>query len=330
MAIQLGYNSYLGFTEVATTGSYASVAAEFIYCNSFSFKREREETVIDELTGSRTLRRRSPGQVTANGTFTRMIDTQNGIGLYKHLLTGSLTSATQTTNSATFDHTFSEGDELPSGVRLQFETSVGGGSATTLRWYNGVVESYSLNVGIGSMPQETWNFRFADHTAAVNTVATVAFTQEPPMNFHQVSLRLGATVTAVSDVVTRDITLNVSNNTIEDYRIGTATSERFSHGLKEVNGSFNVVFEDLNLYNNFINNTANAMVIFLQSDEVTSATNHSISFNLPQVHFNGETAEVGDNGEIIQPINFTAIYGSNAGYQLQVVCVNGNASVPLN
>lgn len=332
MAVLFGYKGYIGYREMTnTTTEVNTVPSEFIFADNYSFISEQEEQLLPELGGvsARGTRRRQVGNITATGSLTRNIDPNNGISLYKHLLAGSVTSAS--IGSSTFSHTFTEGEEVDGSntARLQFETASGGDSATSLRWSNGVVESYTLNVTVNELAKETWNFKFSDHGGAINTQATTSFTQTNPINFNRCTLLLGETITAVSVVATRDFTLNVNNNMNEDRNLGSNTVERFDFGTKAIDGNFNIVFENLTLYNRFRNNTATAIQITLESDDVTSTTQHSIVMKLAQCHFNGQTHEVGELGEIIQPINFTAIYGSNAGYMMQVVVTNTETTIQL-
>lgn len=328
MTVLLGYNSQLGIRAVSTTAELAANPAEYVFAESFSFKREAERQVIEEIGNlQRSMRRQVQGNVTAMGTLVKAVDPNNGVGLYQYLQSGSITSASLST--ALFTHTFSQDDEVPSATRLQFEVAPGGDSATARRFFNGVVESYSLNVAIGQVAKETWNFRFSDHGAVLNSVSAVSLTQTPPINFNKCVIKLGETITACSVVAARDIALNVNNNIIEDRALGTNTVNRFSHGLRTVEGTFNIVFENATLYNRFVNNTATAISVLLESTDATSNTNHSIEFKIPQAHFNGDTPDVGGSGEIIQPIQFSATYGSNAGYQLQIAVINTDTSITI-
>jgi hypothetical protein len=330
----LGYDSYVGFREISSTADLATVPAEFMFIDSISFKRTHEEQIqAQEIgIGDRSPRRRVIGNVSAAGSFTKNVDVSNGIGLYKHLLSGSLTSASVST--ATWTHTFAEGDDVdsPSNItRLLFEASYGGNSATTYRWFNGVVESYSLNVAVNAPTKETFNMRFADHTATpINTISTVALTQTDPINFNRCTVKLGSSITTTSIVATKDITLNINNDMIENREIGTNTVADFRFGARSIDGSFVMTFEnDMNTYQDFINNTYLALEIVLESTEVTSTTNHSITWKFPKVYVNGETPDVSDINEITQPINFSAIYGSEAGYMVQNVVLNTAAAVTL-
>lgn len=326
-AVQLGRDSIIGFTEVTQTTRLAGTGpAEQLFTDSFSFTREHAEVIVEEITGARSLRRRVQTDVTCNGSFTKSVDPYNGIGLYRHLLTGSITSASQ--GSGTFLHTFSEGDELPQRERLQFMISEGGNSATSRDWTNGVVESYSLQCGKAGLAKETWSLKFNEHSVALNTAPAIALTFVDPIIGNRTQLRLGTTITTVSIVATRDFTLNFANNIEENREIATNTVQNFTFGVRAITGTFNIIFDSLTMYNNFYNNTSLAMQINLEHPDATSGTNHYVRINLPQIHFNGGNPEVSGLGQIIQPVNFTAIYGSNATYQAQITVFNSTSTVP--
>ena len=331
MAILEGRDSFIGFREITGTAqSPNTVPAEFIFIDSYDFKREKEEQIQEQELGLgvRTPRRRVTGNINCTGTFTRNLDPNNGIALYEYLMTGSVTS----TNVAAGDtvlkqHYFFEGERLTSITTLQFTTYAGGDSATALDWFNGIVESYSLNATVNSPVKETWNLKFADHgSTAANTLPTVALTQTDPINFNKAFVRFGATITTVSQAAVQEITLNVNNQPTENREIGTNTLNQHLYGIKQIDGSMNMTFQDLSHYNNFINETAVAMSLLLESVDSTSGTSHSVEHQMPRVFFNGETPSVNDQGEIVLPINFSAIYGSNAGYMHRIIVNNQDAT----
>ena|SRR3990167_453572 len=325
MPIMLGYNSYLGFRELSVTTSMNTVPAEFIFCDSMAFTKNIESEIINEMgVGTRTSRRRVTKNISANGTFSKKVDPNNGIALYQYLLAGTVTSASN--SSLTFTHTFGQDDEVPSSTRLQFEYAQGGNSATNIRFFNGVVESYSLNAAIGNAAQETWNLRFSDHTTAANTLATIAITQTPPIMGNQISVRIGTSLTAVSEVAMKDFTLNISNEIMENRELSTNTVSDFMHGIQNVSGNMNITFEDLTQYNQFIQQTASAIQVQLSSSDTTSATTHYIRWNLPRVFYTGATPQVQSTGEIVQPISFEAIFDSGVSYQVQAVVLNADAT----
>lgn len=326
MTILKGYDSYLGFREVSQTTEFATGPAEFLFSDDITLSRTKEEELIQELGfGARGHRRRVTKNIEASLGFSKSIDPNNGIALYQYVLAGSVTSASL--SSATFSHTFSAGDDVPSQTRLQFEAAIGGSSATTLRFYNGIVESYGLTVEAGNIAKENFSVKFSNHGSAINTQNTVALTYTEPITSKNVVVSLGLTITAVSSVACKDIALNITNALSENRELGSDEVKNFNYDMLEVNGSFNLTFEDFTKYNTYINETYSALQIALTSKDVTSTTSHSIVWKLPQIYFNGATPAVGATGEIVQPIEFTAIYSTNAGYQVQVVVTNADSAV---
>ena len=336
MTIMKGYDSIIGLGIFTGTTIVNTLATEFLFADSISFTRDQVVQQIDEIgLQSRAMRRMEFGDITAGGAITKSVDTENGIGLYQHLLAGSITTTTQTANSTTFNHVFSEGDEiLEAGgavVRLYAEVSPGGQSSTTRIWGNGVVESYSLAAAPGGMPKETWNFRFGDHTTVTNSISTASLSETAPIQYGKVILKLGLSITAVSLTCIQDLNLTINNNILENRELcNTFTVENFDFGKRDVSGSFNLVFEDYDDYNNFVNNTATAIQIFMESTDVTSSTNHSLQIDMPECFYTGGHPTVdGPSSLIIQPISFVANYGSNAGYQIKFTAVNDQSTVPL-
>lgn len=325
---QMGQNSFIGFSMASGTAEVAGTGpAEFIRVSNFGFKRDEPEMDVEELLQDRAVRRHVVGNVTCNGTFSKAIDPFNGIALYQHLLAGSITSASLT--GSNFTHTFSEGNEVTPNTRLQFMISQGGNSATSRNYFNGVVESYALDCATGSIPKETFNLRFSNHGSALNTAPTVSITEAMPVNFNKVSLKLGATITAVSVTAARNFKLNV-NNTIEENReLGTNTVSEFRYARREVTGSFDVVLDTAatNFYNSFINKTYTAINLLMETGESLSATNWSIDWKLPNCIFTGSTPNVDGQGLIVQPITFKAYYSSQASYHIKNSVVNNVSTV---
>jgi hypothetical protein len=226
MAVFKGYESYLGFSAISSTAEVATVPAEFIYFDSASFAKTREREIIQELgVQSRAPRRNQTKNVECTGNFTKSVDPSNGIGLYQYILGGSVTTASL--SSGTFTHTFSQGDDVPSGTRLQFEVSFGGNSGSTYRFFGGVVENYSVNASVGNLVKETYGLRFRDHGSALDTVSSVALDQASPITANQASLAIGTSITTTSLVAVKDFTVNITNNLIQNRELNTATVKDF-------------------------------------------------------------------------------------------------------
>lgn len=326
MTVLLSRDSYLGFRELSTTTGLLTVPAEFVFCESMAFKKDIKSDIIEELgVGARAMRRRVTTDVTAMGTFSKAVDVNNGIALYQYIQAGSASAISS--GALGFLWTFAEGSELSAFGRLQFEYSLGNSSATTLRFFNGVVDSYQLKAQSGQIAKETWNLKFSDHSAAQNTVSTIAITQTNPIVGNRVSLRIGTSITTVSEVAAKDVSLDITNEIIETRELSTNTVRTFQYGKKSVKGQFQATFEDFTQYNLFLNQTYSAIQIQLTSEDVVSSQSLYIRHNIAKVFFTGSTPQVGINGPIVQQIAFEAIYGSEAGYMNQIQVLNGDATL---
>ena len=82
MTVLLSRDSYLGFRELSVTTGLLTVPAEFIFCDSMAFRKDIKSEIVEELgVGARAMRRRVTTDITANGTFTKSVDPNNGIAL---------------------------------------------------------------------------------------------------------------------------------------------------------------------------------------------------------------------------------------------------------
>jgi len=326
MTIQLGYNTFIGVGVTTGTALVNTSASEFIFFNSLTLTRDQNIAQVPEMgCGGRAYKRIQKGNVTASVQINRYVDEYQGIAMYRFLLGGTVTVASVTGCSAVFTHTYSEGNETPNTTnpeRLFFEVQLGGNSATTRCWGVGLPDSYTLSAKTGDLVTESWNFKVQDHGAVRNTVTAATFTNVNPLMSTKAFLKLGVTITTVSITNVTDFTLNINNNILENRNIGTTTVSIYQYGNRQVTGSFNMVFESYDQYNNFVNNTSLAMELVLNSENVTSGTTHNITWKLPEIYYTGSHPSVNDNGQIMQPVNFFANYSSNASYQVKCVVTN--------
>jgi len=335
MTILTGFKSSLGFKELTSTSLVTTDPVEFVYVDNFKFNRDQSISQLDEVgIQGRAKKRMMFGDINATGSFTKNIDTENGIALYKYIIGGSVTTAS--IGSGTFTHTFSESDEvLEAGgkvMRLQFTTNLGGQTGTSRIWWNGIVDSYSLNcANTNDVAKETINLKFSDHGSLIaNTMCAVSLTQVNPIVGRKVTIKLGATITVVSVTVAKNINFTINNNVKESRELsGTNTVKDFQYGVKDISGSFDLTFDSHGAYDNFVNNTSVAIQVNLLGDLTTSGTVHSISFNFPECYYTGSHPEVAGTGQLTLPIKFVANYGSNAGYQVNVQVVNSTGTLVI-
>lgn len=327
MTIKKAYDSIINIGSYSVTTE--KVTPTPIFVDSITLTNEEDIQRVDEIgLGSRDTRRMTFGNTTSYGSFTRSIDTTSSPWLYRYLMAGSATQSFFSGTSLVFEHTFS-GERVNSRLKELFlEVSVGGEESETRYWEGGVVESYSLNISQGSIPKETWGIKFQNHTDATNSITAASLTSEGQIQYRNASISLGVSITSVSLTCMQDFTLNVNNDVFEYRHIGGVTPLSLTLGKQEVSGSFNIAFENYDLYNDFVNNTYTAIQIRLDSpSKVTDGITHHIRFDLPQCYFQGSHPTVdGPSSLIVQPINFIASFNNDLGYKMRIVTVSSQVT----
>lgn len=101
----------------------------------------------------------------------------------------------------------------------------------------------------------------------------------------------------------RSIELSVNNNLRIKPQIGSKSPVDIGYGFIDVSGSTLVYFEDLVLYNKFIQHTESSL-----SFRFTDADGNIIHFTLPRLFFTaGNPVASGGNEDVMVPLEFTAI-----------------------
>jgi len=109
---------------------------------------------------------------------------------------------------------------------------------------------------------------------------------------------------------------NVNNNLYGDkYHLGDKTRAKLMEQRREVGGTLNVEFDDLDLYRKFINGTSvDIQIVFVSSEYISttalgnSPTQYSMTVRQPNVEFNGTTPTNSDEGIILVDMPYVAMW----------------------
>lgn len=111
----------------------------------------------------------------------------------------------------------------------------------------------------------------------------------------------------------RKIALNVNNNLRAKECIGSAAPSDQRKGRAEISGTIEAYFEDTALYEKVLNNT-DASFEWTVGDGTNSQT-----FLLPRVKLSGPAPQAGsENSDVIQTLEFRALFDATAGTSLRV------------
>jgi len=117
-------------------------------------------------------------------------------------------------------------------------------------------------------------------------------------------------------------TITISNNIETDaYVLGSAFRADEALGTRDCKGDFEIFFEDLTIYNLFVNGTS-CGIKFVFDNGV-----ESIIFEFPEVKIGGESPKIASAGGVNLPLNFTAKRNTAAATDIIVTFVNSTVSV---
>lgn len=122
----------------------------------------------------------------------------------------------------------------------------------------------------------------------------------------------GGTLTTVATIT--GIELNINNDTSAAFVVGTCSAAQLEYGMATVSGTITAYFEDLTLYNRFINETETAVSFTLSNPTNT----RPYTFLIPRAKFNSGDLPVSGPKSRIMTISFSGIYDTTTNTVLQV------------
>lgn len=169
------------------------------------------------------------------------------------------------------------------------------------------VNTLAFSIRPNQMVTSTFGILGKDMTisgTSVDAVKTAASTNQP-FDAYSGALTLGnagGALTSIATITGIDFTIN--NNMAATFVVGSASTPQIEYGNVSVEGTITAYFEDLNLYNRFLNETETAIQVVV--DDPTGTNDYTFLF--PRVKFNGGSVPVEGPTSRIMTIPFVAIY----------------------
>jgi len=206
---------------------------------------------------------------------------------------------------------------VPGTATLQFKKTAGGAYGNTVT----TSATVSSEVRTGANVDSGFTVFFPDNTTLVagdtwtfetiKPATTATYTDIDPFSGFEGALTLDG---AVADIMGWTCTLN-NNLYGEKYHLGERVRGKVPEQKRNVEGTVNVEFDDLDLYRKFINGTAcNLVMTFTSSTYINttalgnSASQYSITVRQPDIEFNGTTPTNADEGIITPDMPYVALW----------------------
>lgn len=331
----LGYGSVVGVAPEGTFGTFVTATA-FIEFNSESFKREREEKILESINTTRSFKKRLIGNETVSGTVEADLNiASDGICyIIKQAMGGTVSSATIGAAGA-YVHTFNVGDmqlnastaTVADKPSLSFQVQKGNYvTGTSNIWcFSGCrVNQLTIKGEIGS--PVTWSAEIIGQGSSVTTTIPAAtFSDILPINFTGVTINTGVTITAVSAEYFTAFEFTLNNNLDGDVRVlGSRNIVQLPPLRREVKLKLTQRFDTTTAYSRYIENTLTAIEINMTAEQTIGAisTTYGCTIKMPAGYYNSNMPEIGGADVITYDVDVTGLYKADPGYDVQILIRN--------
>lgn len=173
-----------------------------------------------------------------------------------------------------------------------------------------VVNSMAVSIQNNQTVQTTFNFLGKDMAVGgiekTVTAAAIANPFDGNVSNSVVGVAdTGSTASSINTVTGIDFSIN--NNLEPSFNLGSAVTGQTIYGNAVVEGTITAYFEDLTLFNRFLNETETNLEV-----SVANAAGLTYSFIFPRCKFNGAPKPVDGPGARLLTIPFQALYDATA------------------
>lgn len=164
------------------------------------------------------------------------------------------------------------------------------------------INSWSVSVAPNAVVESTFGIIGAGLTASTSPLdaSMTAVVDKQPL------VHIGTTITVGGSAVKATaFTMQVTNNMNPDFSIGASSAFDITSNEVNLTGSATVYFEDMVMYNRFLNETSAAISVVL-----TDGTN-TITLAIPVAKFNGAALPVGGSGNLFVTMPFKGLFATD-------------------
>lgn len=310
-----GFFKTLNYVTEETYGTTPAISSgEMIKLPFNSFEMGSDEEMIEPGTirGSRYQAEPSFGNISVQGRGTIPLDVRN-IGYWLKLLMGN----PNTTGSGTYTHTFNPATMLPSA---SFE--IGFSDISSYHVFTGCKVN-SMAFSFQKSTELTADVEILGKSETAPSGSSIAVSPTSLVfdrfNAKGVSLQKGG----IAITTIRKLDFSIRNELATDIFCIDGTG--FRNSLPETNfivdGSFEVLFENQDIYNEAINGTETSLQV-----TCTNGTN-SLVFNIYEIKFPRRSLSSSASAPVFMEVPFKAYYQDNAqAVPIRITLTNNTAS----
>ncbi len=308
-----GANAQIIFGEESTFGTAATSGIKMgsaLYGESFG--GSTEELISNAINPSRSVQDVKAGNQTVSGSIPFELSSIGMGTLFKHLM-----GTNATTGAGPYTHTQKRGS-LPTGLTIE----KGYTDISQYELFTGCrINAMALSVTPEGLVTGSFDFVGQDMSASGSSFdGTPTDLGHNPIVHHEATTvqEGGGAATLLG------LELNYTNNLDAGrFVIGSANINALPEGRGDTTGTVTLAFENLTLYNKWLNDTESSLDITF-----TDSAGDTVQFLIPAVHYNGDASPKIESPQgIVIALPFRGIYDATEATDLKVVLVNDEATV---
>lgn len=305
MAIPSGISAQLGVAEESTYGTYVA-PTRFYEFVSEELSMEIEKIESESLrsgTYMLSTSRWAPGKINVEGDI-EMELTYKAMGLwFKHMLGQVNTAQPDAVNApSVYTHTFIPGD-FPTGLTVQVGRTSVDGTTHAFSYLGCRVSEWEMEAAVEDPVKMTVSL-FGREEVTTEALETVTY----PVGNRIYTFVQGTLTVDGTPVDVKEFSLSGENGLDDErYFLGSQLRKApIQAELRTYEGELTTEFNDLVLYNKFINGTEGTLELTFDGPNIEDTFGYQVKITC-NVRFDGETPTIGGTEVIEQNIAFTCI-----------------------
>jgi hypothetical protein len=317
-----GFKKQVGFGEQIAFETKVAPTAYLEFTNE-DLTKKITEILSAGITGSAGVTRRILGAIDASGSLDFELFPEGSMGLIlKHAMGAVSTTQPDVGNNPTvYEHEFTLADALPEhGLTIPINRDIG-----TMDYFGCKINTLELTAAVNAIM--TGKIGIIGKDASSGTPMSTVFPDEDPIVFCRIGLKVDTVETEVSN-----FTLSLNNN-LRDDRYGIkndCTRQQIERKNKrEVTGSFNRVYLNDDIYDDFIAGTP-AVLELKYVGAIIAGGDDSYSYTflleIPIAYYNSFTPGTGGVEMGDHTVPFRILEGA-AAKEFKITLTNADSSV---
>lgn len=297
-----GYKSYFGVGEESVWGTLVSRAyfGEFV---EDTLKTTQERIQSEAFRGRHQKNRIYGKLVSEGGIGVEYNFADRAVNLLLKCGLGAVSTQADTPVVGVHRHTFTMTDAPHTGLSLEIHRD-----ASSSFTYGGFrINETTFSLEPNSYLRATFTGAAKSETLTSPSVPTFAVAK--PAHHAQAAITWGGVAKQVKSF---EFTINQSLDLDRRVLGSRHIIEPVASGKSEVSGSFEMFFESLDEYNDFLAGTERALVLSLTGDIITGSTPYKLTFTFAGAELEGETPSVDSAGHLSIPLSFRAYETASA------------------